>query len=54
MGVDRCMFQSNFPVDKVSYSYATVWNSFKLMTRDFSPYDRKALFHDTASRVYRI
>ena len=30
-GADRCMFESNFPVDKVSNGYATLWNAFKLM-----------------------
>ena len=53
-GVERCMFESNFPVDKVSYPYVTLWNSFKLMTQGFSKSERAALFHDTAARVYRI
>ena len=53
-GVDRCMFESNFPVDKLSCSYTVLWNSFKRMTQDFSPRDRAALFHDTAARVYRL
>jgi len=53
-GVERCMFESNFPSDKVSYSYCVVWNAFKLLTRDFTAPERKALFHDTASRVYRL
>jgi len=53
-GVDRCMFESNFPVDKVSYSYAVLWNAFKLMTKGLSPQERDALFHDTAAKVYRL
>ncbi len=53
-GVDRCMFESNFPVDKISYSYTVIWNAFKRICRDFSPEDRAALFHDTAVRVYRL
>ena len=53
-GVDRCMFESNFPVDKVSYSYTVLWNAFKRITEDLSPEDRAALFHDTAVRVYRL
>ena len=53
-GPDRCMFESNFPADKVSYSYCVLWNSFKRMTRDFSETERQALFHDTATRVYRL
>ena len=53
-GVDRCMFESNFPVDNVSYSYTVLWNAFKRITEDFSPGDKAALFHDTATRVYRL
>ena len=53
-GVERCMFESNFPVDKVSASYRTVWNSFKRIAAAFSPSDKAALFHDTAVRVYRV
>ncbi len=53
-GVNRCMFESNFPVDKQSYSYTVMWNAFKRITEDFSPEDRAALFHDTAVKVYRL
>jgi L-fuconolactonase len=54
LGVNRCMFESNFPVDKMSYSYVAVWNAFKRMTVDYSSSERKALFHDTAVKVYRL
>ena len=53
-GAGRCMFESNFPVDRVSYSYASVWNAFKLMAQGYSDAERDALFHDTAARVYRL
>jgi L-fuconolactonase len=53
-GVERCMFESNFPVDKRSYSYTVLWNAFKRITRDFSAEERAALFHNTAARVYRL
>ncbi len=53
-GPDRCMFESNFPVDKVSCSYGVLWNSFKRMTADYAPAERAALFHDTAAQFYRI
>lgn len=53
-GVNRCMFESNFPVDKVSYSYVNLWNAFKLITKDFSTQDKAALFHDTATKIYRL
>jgi len=53
-GCERCMFESNFPVDKVSCSYAVLWNAFKRMTTSYSPHERALLFHDTATRVYRL
>ena len=53
-GPDRCMFESNFPVDKLSCSYAVVWNSFKRITAAYSAAERAKLFHDTAARVYRL
>ena len=53
-GVRRCMFESNFPVDKASYSYVAIWNAFKRISQNYSAAERKALFHDTAAGVYRI
>ena len=53
-GVDRCMFESNFPVDKVSCSYTVVWNTFKKLTHGYSASEKAALFHDTAARVYKL
>ena len=53
-GPDRCMFESNFPVDKVSYSYTVVYNAFKRLSTGYSAAERAALFQDTAARVYRI
>lgn len=53
-GTKRCMFESNFPVDRVSYSYVVIWNAFKRIARDFSLSERADLFHDTAVRVYRL
>ncbi len=53
-GPDRCMFESNFPVDKVSCSYGVMWNAFKRIAGGFSADERRALFHDTAARVYRL
>jgi L-fuconolactonase len=53
-GPDRCMFESNFPVDKVSCSYNILWNSFKRMTSSYSADERALLFHDTAARVYQL
>jgi predicted TIM-barrel fold metal-dependent hydrolase len=53
-GAARCMFESNFPVDKVSCSYLVLWNSFKRLAAGASPAEKAALFHDTAVRVYRL
>jgi predicted TIM-barrel fold metal-dependent hydrolase len=53
-GTRRCMFESNFPVDKTSYSYRTLWNAFKHLTKSMSKQERMDLFHDTAIRVYRL
>ena len=53
-GPERCMFESNFPVDKQSCSYAVLWNSFKKIAAGCSASDKAALFHDTATRVYRV
>ncbi len=53
-GPDRCMFESNFPVDKVSYSYNVVYNAFKRLSKGYSATERAAMFHDTAARVYNI
>ena len=53
-GVDRCMFESNFPVDKRGASYAVLWNAFKRIAGGASPDEKAALFKDTACRVYRL
>lgn len=53
-GVDRCMFESNFPPDKKSCSYLVLWNAFKRMTADASPAEKQALFHDTATKIYAL
>ena len=53
-GPNRCMFESNFPVDKVSYSYNVMYNSFKRLSKGYSATERADMFHDTAARVYRI
>jgi predicted TIM-barrel fold metal-dependent hydrolase len=53
-GPERCMFESNFPVDKVSFSYNIMYNAFKRLSKDYSATERAAMFHDTAARVYKI
>ena len=53
-GPQRCMFESNFPVDRVSCSYTVLWNAFKRIGQKYSVPERAALFHDTAVRVYKL
>ena len=53
-GADRCMFESNFPVDKESVSYHVLWNAFKKMSQSRSVREKEFLFHDTAVHVYHI
>ena len=51
-GPSRCMFESNFPVDKVSFSYNIMYNAFKRLSSGYSASERADMFHDTAARVY--
>ena len=53
-GASRCMFESNFPVDKESVSYPVLWNAFKKLAANRSEAEKAMLFHDTAARVYRL
>jgi len=53
-GPERCMFESNFPVDKVSGSYRTYWNAFKRLAAGASAAEKAAMFHDVAARFYRL
>ena len=53
-GPERCMFESNFPVDKGMFSYAVMWNAFKRLTAGASEDEKNALFLATASRFYRL
>jgi predicted TIM-barrel fold metal-dependent hydrolase len=53
-GPARCMFESNFPVDKGMVGYVPLWNAFKTMTKDLTPSERHELFCGTAVRTYRL
>jgi len=53
-GADRCMFESNFPVDRQSCGYVELWNAFKRLTQAMSADERRALFSGTAARVYQV
>ena len=53
-GTDRCMFESNFPVDKKGAGYVVLWNAFKRIAAGYSDDEKRDLFHDTAARAYRL
>jgi predicted TIM-barrel fold metal-dependent hydrolase len=53
-GVDRCMYESNFPVDKITSGYGVLWNAFKRISAGASPSEKKALFSGTAARIYKL
>lgn len=53
-GPDRCMFESNYPVDGETTGYGVLWNAFKKISVDYGKAERQQLFSDTARRIYRI
>ncbi|VVT10363.1 amidohydrolase family protein [Erythrobacter sp. EC-HK427] len=53
-GPQRCMFESNFPVDKAMYSYRTLWNAFKRLAQQYSMDEKEALFLGSARQAYRL
>jgi len=53
-GADRCMFESNFPVDKITSGYGVLWNAFKRLAAKASAAEKTALFSGTAARVYKL
>jgi predicted TIM-barrel fold metal-dependent hydrolase len=53
-GPTRCMFESNFPVDRFGADYVALWNAFKRIAKNYSAAEKTALFSGTAARVYRL
>lgn len=53
-GVNRCMFESNFPPDRNTCSYGALWNAFKRLSSGASVEEKTALFSGTARRVYSL
>jgi predicted TIM-barrel fold metal-dependent hydrolase len=53
-GLERCMFASNFPVDGLRVSFRQMFEDYGRMTKDFTPAERRSLFHDNAARFYRL
>lgn len=53
-GPERCMFESNFPVERASCSYQVLWNTYKRIAADCSAAEKAMLFHDNAARIYKL
>jgi predicted TIM-barrel fold metal-dependent hydrolase len=53
-GADRCMFESNFPVDRWGADYPTLWNAFKRITAGASASEKAALYAGSATKFYRL
>lgn len=53
-GAERCLFESNFPVEKMGIGYGEIWNAFKRLAAGATPAEKRALFAGTAERVYRL
>ena len=53
-GANRCLMESNFPVDKQSCGYGVLWNALKRITKNCTAAEKAAMYHDTAARVYRL
>ncbi len=53
-GVQRCFFESNFPVQKLFASYHVTWNAFKRLAAGASADEKGWLFHDAALAAYRV
>ena len=53
-GPERCMFESNFPMDMRAASYGIIWNAFKKIVADFTEAEKQLLFSETAQRIYRL
>jgi len=53
-GVERSMFESNFPVDRFGATYTALWNAFKRIAAGYSVDEKTALFSGTAARFYRL
>ena len=53
-GPERCMMESNFPVDKMSLSYHVLYNGLKKIVADFSEDEKHQMFYGTAEKVYGV
>ena len=53
-GPARCMFGSNFPIEKLWTPYSAILSTMQALLAGASARERQMIFHDTAVRVYRL
>ena len=53
-GPERCLFESNFPVDRRSLAYPVLWNGLKKIAAGYSEDEKHAMFYGNAERIYRL
>lgn len=53
-GVERCIFESNYPVDAATTDFISLWNALKFIVKDYSENEKQKLFFDNANRIYRL
>ena len=53
-GIDRCIFESNFPVDSANTDFNSLWNAYKLISKDYSDSEKDKLFFSNAQKIYRL
>ncbi|MDE2441994.1 MAG: amidohydrolase family protein [Betaproteobacteria bacterium] len=54
LGPDRCMFESNYPVDRLALGYTVMWNAFQKIAARYSDAEQDALFSGTACNAYNL
>lgn len=53
-GIERCLFESNYPVDSATTTFNSLWNAMKFITRNYSDNEKRKLYFENANRVYRL
>ena len=53
-GVDRCLFESNYPVDGATTTFNSLWNALKFITRNYSNDEKEKLYFGNTNRVYGL
>jgi predicted TIM-barrel fold metal-dependent hydrolase len=53
-GTGRCLYGSNFPIEKLWTDYASLIGGYRSVLAALSPGDQRSILHDTAASIYRI